>query len=167
MERPHHSGLITILISTPVYLASYAQLYSHHSYNLFRIVRDMLIFRTVALLSAALRASSYLLPRQVQGSIDPGLLETQQDDEIEENDYNVTTRIGSFKGCSDSQASDIRQAWKDAMMIANAVGDPAKIQPTSWLFFDFFGNYKREISNWEQKWRLVQGETSHTNGALL
>jgi hypothetical protein len=117
----------------------------------------MLLFRTIALLSAALRASSYFLPRDVQSSAGLRLLETRQD-EIEENDYNVTTRIGSFKGCSNSQASDIRQAWKDAMMIANAIGDPATIQPTSWLFFDFFGNYKKEVSDWEQKWKLVQGE---------
>lgn len=118
----------------------------------------MQIFRTVALLSAALQASSYLLPRDLP--MDSRLLETRQEDvEAEENDYNVTTRIGSFKGCSDAQAKDIRQAWKDAMMVANAIGDPAKIQPTSWLFFDYFGNYKYQIIDWELKWELVQGET--------
>jgi hypothetical protein len=117
----------------------------------------MLILRAAALLSVASRASAYLLPKDAQGFNYPNILETRQD-EVEENDYNVTTRIGSFKGCSDGQAKAIRQAWKDAMMLANAVGDPAKIQPTHWLFFDFFGNYKYENPKWEEQWELVKGK---------
>lgn len=116
----------------------------------------MLIIRTITLLSVAPQDSSYALPRDVLGSVEPSALNTRQDD-AEDQDYNVMTRIGSFKGCSDDQAHNIRQAWKDAMMIASAIGDPFQIKPTSWLFREFFGDYKHENPTWEEDWELVKG----------
>lgn len=116
----------------------------------------MLIIHTVALLSTALQASSYLLPRGIRDPVDPLLLVARQGDS-EDDDYNVATRIGSFEGCSQDQADDLRQAWKDAMMIANAIGDPAKVIPEFWLFSTFFGDYKRDNPDWEEQLELVRG----------
>lgn len=109
------------------------------------------------LLSAATIAQSTPVLDQTLGNPNLPTLHSRQDD-VETWDYNVTTRIQYFTGCSDEQIKTIRQAWKDAMMLAGAIGDPEELKPDEWLVWEYFGDYwKVDSGEREKYWSNIKG----------
>lgn len=110
-----------------------------------------------ALLSVAAVVEGSPLPGQTPGDPDLATLYNRQDD-VGTWDYNATTRIQWFTGCSNDQIKTIRQAWKDAMMLSGAIGDPAEFDPEDWLIWEYFGDYwKADSTQREGWWKNIQG----------
>ncbi|KAM0720975.1 hypothetical protein Q7P37_003260 [Cladosporium fusiforme] len=116
----------------------------------------MLSLFPLALLSTAAVVQGGPVPQKQDDGPNLPTLHTRQDDEGDW-DYNATTRIQYFSGCSGEQTDAIKEAWKDAMMIAGAIGDPDKIMVEDWQIFSYFGDYwKADSSNRDAYWRNIK-----------
>lgn len=85
------------------------------------------------------------------------LLGARQDDSISSWNYNAETRISRITGCTDPEKLRVRQAWKDAMMLAGAIGDVEKIMPYVWMTYEYFGTYGGYDGDPKAVWKTITG----------